>query len=198
MSTRGEQTKELILAKASRLFNEHGFSGASLSDVMKATGLQKGGLYNHFGSKEDLALEAFEYAVKQVTNRFSQLLTGRNTAIERLEALLEGFQQYYDRPPVPGGCPIMNTAIDTDDSNPRLRERARQAMDQFLLDIAAIVRGGIQSNEFRADVDPVEVATILLTTFEGGLMMSKLHGNSSYLKSVIEHMRRYVRGLINA
>lgn len=198
MSTRGEQTKELILAKASRLFNEYGFSGASLSDVMKATGLQKGGLYNHFGSKEDLALEAFEYAVKQVTNRFSQLLTGRNTAIERLEALLEGFQQYYDRPPVPGGCPIMNTAIDTDDSNPRLRERARQAMDQFLLDIAAIVRGGIQSNEFRADVDPVEVATILLTTFEGGLMMSKLHGNSSYLKSVIEHMRRYVRGLINA
>lgn len=198
MSTRGEQTKELILAKASRLFNEYGFSGASLSDVMKATGLQKGGLYNHFGSKEDLALEAFEYAVKQVTNRFSQLLTGRNTAIERLEALLEGFQQYYDRPPVPGGCPIMNTAIDTDDSNPRLRERARQAMDQFLLDIAAIVRGGIRSNEFRADVDPVEVATILLTTFEGGLMMSKLHGNSSYLKSVIEHMRRYVRGLINA
>jgi AcrR family transcriptional regulator len=198
MSTRGEQTKELILAKASRLFNEHGYSGASLSDVMKATGLQKGGLYNHFQSKEDLALEAFEYAVKQTTDRFAQLLAGKNTAPERLAALLDGFQHYYDRPPVPGGCPIMNTAIDTDDSNPRLRERARKAMDEFLHGIAAIVRSGIKRKEIRADVDPKEVATILLTLFEGGLMMSKLHGNSSYLKSVTEHMRRYVRGLIIA
>lgn len=196
MSTRGEQTKELILAKASRLFNEHGYSGASLSDVMKATGLQKGGLYNHFGSKEDLALEAFEYAVKQVTDRFAELLAGKSTALERLEALLDGFQHYYDRPPVPGGCPIMNTAIDADDSNPRLRARARQAMDDFLQSIAAIIKGGIKRKEIRADVNAKEAATILLTSFEGGLMMSRLHGNSSYLKSVTEHMRQYVRGLL--
>ena len=58
--SKGEQTRERILARSAQLFNRQGYSGSSLSDIMRETGLEKGGIYNHFSSKEQLALEAFD------------------------------------------------------------------------------------------------------------------------------------------
>ena len=60
--TKGEQTRREIVQKAAPLFNQKGYEGTSLSDLMKATGLQKGGIYRHFSSKEELATEAFDYS----------------------------------------------------------------------------------------------------------------------------------------
>ena len=57
--SKGEQTKELILSQAAVVFNRQGYFGARLDDIMRATGLEKGGIYNHFASKDDLALQAF-------------------------------------------------------------------------------------------------------------------------------------------
>ena len=53
------------LQSASRLFRERGFSGASISEIMTATGLTHGSFYNHFDSKEDLLAEAFAHASEQ-------------------------------------------------------------------------------------------------------------------------------------
>ena len=49
---KGEQTRQYIIRKAAPIFNQRGFNGAALSDLMKATGLEKGGIYRHFDSKE--------------------------------------------------------------------------------------------------------------------------------------------------
>ncbi len=53
------------LQSASRLFRERGFAGASISEIMTATGLTHGSFYNHFDSKEDLLAEAFAHASEQ-------------------------------------------------------------------------------------------------------------------------------------
>ena len=58
--SKGDDTKERIIEQTAPLFNQMGFFGSSLSDIMQATGLKKGGIYNHFGSKEQLALEAYD------------------------------------------------------------------------------------------------------------------------------------------
>ncbi|MBI3683566.1 MAG: TetR/AcrR family transcriptional regulator [Acidobacteria bacterium] len=192
MPPKGDQTRQRILRKAARLFNERGYSGASMNDILRATGLQKGGLYNHFASKEDLAVEAFEYSVRRVSERVQSWLVGKNTAPERLHALIGGFLEYAQDPPVPGGCPLMNTAIENDDSNARLRERARLAMEQFLGGIAAIVKGGIKRGELRADADPAQAAMVLLATFEGALMLSRLNRDGKPMQQAAEFMRRYV------
>ena len=60
--TKGERTRQEIVRNAAPLFNTKGYEGTSLSDLMAATGLQKGGIYRHFASKEELAAEAFDYA----------------------------------------------------------------------------------------------------------------------------------------
>src|ERR1700683_4139331 len=55
---KGEQTRQEIIRKAAPIFNQKGYDGAALSDLMRATGLEKGGIYRHFGSKQELAGEA--------------------------------------------------------------------------------------------------------------------------------------------
>ena len=62
---KGEQTRQEIIRKAAPIFNQRGYHGAALSDLMKATGLEKGGIYRHFDSKEQLAAEAFDYAWRE-------------------------------------------------------------------------------------------------------------------------------------
>src|ERR1700678_1948300 len=59
--TKGEQTRRRIVEAAAPIFNKRGYEGASLSELMEATGLKKGGIYRHFSSKEELAAEAFDY-----------------------------------------------------------------------------------------------------------------------------------------
>jgi len=69
--SKGEQTRTMILERTAQLFSCKGYFGSSLSDIMEATGLEKGGIYNHFTSKEQLALEAFDYAFEMVQQRIS-------------------------------------------------------------------------------------------------------------------------------
>src|SRR6266436_9707452 len=55
---KGEQTRREIIRKAAPIFNQKGYDGAALSDLMRATGLEKGGIYRHFASKQELAGDA--------------------------------------------------------------------------------------------------------------------------------------------
>jgi AcrR family transcriptional regulator len=59
--TKGETTRQKIIAQAAPLFNRLGYAGCSMQDIMAATGLEKGGLYRHFSGKEELAEESFRY-----------------------------------------------------------------------------------------------------------------------------------------
>src|SRR5438105_2352952 len=92
--SKGELTRELILRRTAPLFNQQGYFGASLADVMQATGLEKGGIYNHFGSKEQLALEAFDYAVAEVEQRFWHAIDAADHAVDKLLAVVTVFSAF--------------------------------------------------------------------------------------------------------
>src|ERR1700730_707431 len=96
--SKGEQTRDRILARSVQLFNRQGYSGASLTDIMRETGLEKGGIYNHFSSKEQLALEAFDYAYALVQQRMRHSLADKLNAIERLLAIVSVFQDLVEDP----------------------------------------------------------------------------------------------------
>src|SRR5205814_8589295 len=105
-------TREMILEQAAQVFNRKGYFGASMTDIMKATGLEKGGIYNYFHSKDDLALQAFDYSVDLVRQEFAAAITGKFPAVQRLEAVFDVFRGLSQGKPLKGGCPILNTAIE--------------------------------------------------------------------------------------
>jgi TetR/AcrR family transcriptional repressor of nem operon len=190
--SKGEQTRERILARSAQLFNRQGYFGASLADIMRETGLEKGGIYNHFSSKEQLALESFDYAYGLVQQRVRLALSGKFDAIERLLAIVSVFKGIFEDPLVPGGCPILNTAIEADDSNEALRDRARAAMDNWRTTIHRIVNKGIERQQIRPGVDADEVASILIATLEGAIMLSNLYKDSTHMRRAADHMARYI------
>src|SRR3974390_635998 len=96
--SKGEETREMILARTAQLFSRQGYFGASLSDIMRETGLEKGGIYNHFTSKEQLALESFDYAYGLVQLSMRNALTGKFNAVDRLCAVVSVFQGIVENP----------------------------------------------------------------------------------------------------
>jgi len=190
--SKGEQTREMILARAAQLFSQRGYFGSSLADLMQATGLEKGGIYNHFSSKEQLALEAFDYAFTLLQQRIRYTLSGKTHAVNRLLAIITYFQGIIEDPPLIGGCPILNTAIEADDAYPVLRDRARAAMDSLRTTIERIVTKGIERQEIRAEVDATACATIFIATLEGALMLSKLYEDPVHMQRAANHLTHYI------
>lgn len=188
---KGERTREWIVARAAEVFNTQGAAGTSLSDIMKATGLKKGGIYNHFGSKDELALASFDYAAMVVDRRFAPVW--HESGFAALIAFVETFRGYGLAPPMIGGCPILNTAVDSDDTHPLLRERARAVVSAWQARLHAAVETGQARGEIRADIDAAATATVLIATLEGGLMLSKLDGDLAHLEQAADHLRAYLK-----
>lgn len=194
---KGEQTRQEIIRRAAPLFNQKGYEGTALSDLMEATGLEKGGIYRHFDSKQELAGEAFDHAWKLVmATRFEGTDDIPNT-VDRLRQFLRNFRERRVGL-VPGGCPLLNTAIESDDGNPQLRNKARHALRSWLDRLQTIVREGQQKREIRSDIDPGELATLIITTLEGSLMVSRLERKADPLALACRHLEAYLEANVRA
>ena len=86
--TKGEQTRRKIVEAAAPIFNQRGYEGSSLNDLMEATGLKKGGIYRHFTSKEELAAEAFDYTWEAAWNVRLLHVDEKTNGIEKLKQLI--------------------------------------------------------------------------------------------------------------
>jgi TetR/AcrR family transcriptional regulator, transcriptional repressor for nem operon len=191
---KGEATRRLILERASPVFNQLGFAGASMTEIVEATGIEKGGIYNHFGSKEELAVEAFDYAISLIVDGYAAVQEGK-VGLDRIVAMIEIFSDWSGHPHVAGGCPIMNTAIEADDTNPALAARARAAMDSWHRLIGSIVKDAKARGELDPDVDPYELATLVTSTLEGSLMLSRLFHDPAYKHRAVASLTEHVESL---
>jgi TetR/AcrR family transcriptional regulator, transcriptional repressor for nem operon len=189
-TSKGQKTRERIVAKAANLFNQRGFEGSSMSDVMAATGLEKGGIYRHFSSKEELAAEAFDYAWKSAFETRIHDLEQVPNSIEKLKRFIVNF--INGRPAVPGGCPVLNTAVEADDGNLLLRDRVRAAWREWRDYLAEIVAAGLKRKEIRPEVDAKQVATLIISSLEGALMIARLERNKEALLTAQSHLERYL------
>lgn len=193
--TKGERMKRTIAAATAPLFNRQGFAGASMTDIMAATGLGKGGIYNHFRSKEELAVAAFDFSVALIRDRLDAALENKDTAADRLLAMAQVFALHVTNPPVPGGCPLFNTAVDSDDTHPEMRDRAREALDRWHNLVRGTVRKGIARGEFRPDIDVDTFATLFIASLEGGIALSRLNGTEVHIQRVLAAMAREIRNM---
>ena len=184
-----------IIAAVSPLFNKQGFAGTSISDVLRATSLEKGGLYNHFESKEELAIAAFEHAWERVRAYFVGALSASEPGRAYLHRFVEAFVSYAERPLVEGGCPLANAAVDSDDSTPFLREhvtRAIRSLRSMLRDHAVLAR---ERGEFVAECDPDVVADFMLATFEGAAVTGRAMRIRGSARRAMAGLAQWLRSL---
>jgi TetR/AcrR family transcriptional repressor of nem operon len=176
--SKGEKTRRNIVAKAAVLFNQRGFEGCSMQDIVDAVGLEKGSIYGHFSSKEELALEAFNFAWADTVQKRLGNLDTVGDAVDKLKLHVKN---YVDTPSFSGGCPWLNLAVDADDGNQALRDRARKALRQWESALVNIVVEGQRRGEIQREVQPQGIAALLISTLEGSTAISRIDKRSQAL-----------------
>ncbi len=187
------ETKEAILRHAGGLFNLQGYKATSISHITDATGYTKGAIYRHFKNKEKLEEQSLVYLMGVMFEKLRTQIKEQKTAGNKLMALIHFFESYITKPPIKGGCPLLNVAIEADDNSPHLRKKAHTILEVLKESIVTILSNGIQFGQLKKGIDKEYYATVIIASLEGAIMMSKLSKNNHDIQIVISHLEKVIK-----
>ncbi|MFC5865491.1 TetR/AcrR family transcriptional regulator [Acidicapsa dinghuensis] len=193
--SKGQETRQRIIAEAAAIFNQRGYERCSIQTIMEATGLEKGGIYRHFESKEELAAEAFDFAWRATTAKRRQGLESIANQADRIQQHIANFAH---RAGIPGGCPLLNTAVDSENGNPVLRERVRAALADWQQMIVDTLESGKAAGTIRVSVDSLQAANHLIGTLEGAMLVKRIGRNEQPIRQAIEQLHAWVDSELRA
>lgn len=188
-----DATKERILSKSGILFNTQGYKATSISDITTSTGFTKGAIYRHFKSKAALEKDTLFHLSGIMFEKLQVRIKCESTAGDKLRAIFRYFESYVTSPPLKGGCPLMNAAIEADDSNPTLRKEAVKILDILRDSVIHILKNGIRFKQIKRETDLEFYATMIISSLEGAIMMSKLRGDNHDIRRVIKHLEAQLK-----
>ncbi len=192
---KSEKTRQFILETAAPIFNKKGYAGTSLSDLTSATGLTKGSIYGNFKNKDEIAVAAFEYNVGNITRFFFRRMESAATFMEKLLVYPRGYRKLYKSMIACGGCPILNTATEADDTHEILCRLTVEVICNWKDDIVDLIKQGKTAGEIKSEADPEKTARILLSLFEGSGILAKVTGESAYILNAIDHMEQLIASI---
>ncbi|MBV4360145.1 TetR/AcrR family transcriptional regulator [Pinibacter aurantiacus] len=193
--SKADRTREFIIEKTAPIFNVKGYAGTSISDLTEATGLTKGSIYGNFENKDEVALAAFDCNYKKISSYLKAEMDKHSSYKEKLLVHASFYENFFKAPFPDGGCPILNTAIEADDTHPQLRERASEAISSWKNKIMELIKKGIDNKEFRPDVPLEQTAISLIALIEGGIMVAKLTGKLNYRKLIMQSVEKAINDL---
>jgi len=184
--SKAERTRQFIIETTADIFNTKGYAGTSMSDITEATGLTKGSIYGNFGNKEDVALAVFDYNYAKVSAVIQQRIRAAKTFHDKLMVYAQVYDQYTRNNLFPqGGCPILNTAVEADDTNSLLKDRAAQAILKWRRSVQNLMQGGVDAGEFKEGLDIPRLALSIIAMLEGGIMISKVTNSQFCLDKIM-------------
>ncbi len=187
-----EVTKEIILKKSGVLFNTNGYKATSISHITDATGFTKGAIYKHFASKNELERETLAFLSNTLFVKMREIISAENNAVDKLRAIFRFFESYISNPPLKGGCPLLNAAIEADDAHPTLRKEAMKTLTILKKSLVVILENGIEHKQIKPGIDKAFFSTLIIAILEGGIMMSKLEGTNDDIRKMTKYLQQQV------
>ncbi|MCS4225479.1 TetR/AcrR family transcriptional regulator [Sphingobacterium sp. BIGb0165] len=190
--SKAEQTRQFIIEKTASIFNKKGYYATSLSDITTATGLTKGSIYGNFKDKDDLALQVYTYQSKKIADGVDQQLSQHRTALKKLFAFFDFYKENFKNIAASGGCPLMNAAIEADDSLPFLTPKVKRSFTLWRQRLISILEEGITNEEFKQHISAEHFAITFMAMIEGGILLAKISGRGKDLTIVLDNMKEMV------
>ena len=172
------------MERAADLFAERGIAGTSLDEVLAAAKAGKGQFYHYFRSRDELAAAAVGHRCAQVLAGLTQVLGGVSSLAE-LERALAGFVAGFEQMGLPG-CPIGTLATEVAGRNEDAQLQAAAGFDSWERLLADALERMRQRGELRADTEPTLLATGLLASIEGGMVLSQARKNIASLRTAVD------------
>jgi TetR/AcrR family transcriptional repressor of nem operon len=161
--------KDRIIHESLRQFSTKGFMSTSINDILESVGTSKGGLYNHFKSKEELFFAALSEARKIWRQRnlagFDQLAR----PLDKIKKLLENYRDHYlaDSENFPGGCIFVTLAVELNDQQPHLAKELNEGFRRFKGLIKWLLDQEKAAGHLRDGVDTSVVAEMIFSGLLG-------------------------------
>ena len=192
---RGRASRERIVERAADLFAERGIAGTSVDEVLAAAKAGKGQFYHYFRNRDELAAAAVGYRCAQVVDGLTDAL-GDVSSMAGLEQALAGFIAGFEQTGLPG-CPIGTLATEVAGRNEAARMQAAAGFDAWERLLADALERMRQRGELRADAQPAVLATGLLASIEGGMVLSQARQDVASLRIAVDTGLAQVRARLN-
>ncbi|MDR3007650.1 MAG: TetR/AcrR family transcriptional regulator [Sphingobacterium sp.] len=196
--SKAEQTRQYIIEKTAPIFNKKGYFATSLSDITTATGLTKGSIYGNFKDKDDLATHVYTYQSKKIAEAVNQQIIQQKTELKKLLSFLDFYKENFKNIAASGGCPMMNAAVEADDSLSFLTPKVKRSFDLWRQRLILILEEGVASGEFKQHISAENYAITFMAMIEGGILLSKISGRGKDLAIVLDKMKEMVDREIKA
>jgi AcrR family transcriptional regulator len=181
---RGRASRERIVERAAELFAQRGIAGTSVDEVLAAAGAGKGQFYHYFRGRDELAAAAVGFRCAQVVTGLTEAL-GSVSSLAGLEEALAGFMAGFEQSGMPG-CPIGTLASEVSGRNEDARVQAAAGFDAWERLLADALERMRQRGDLRADAVPAVLATGLLASIEGGMVLSQARKDMASLRVAVE------------
>jgi TetR/AcrR family transcriptional repressor of nem operon len=188
MTTKGDQTKSKIITEATKLVQKKGFEATSMSDVVEATGMQKGCLYFHFTGKDELLAAILEKAKTDFFQLVDAGLAGK-TPGERLDNFFSGVLEYQKSMGFSGGCIFGNIALEMSDKDKWVSAFIKDLFDEWTSKIHTVVKAAQKTKQVTAKIPADVLAKHIIMALEGGIMLSRLEKREKPLKDCLASLR---------
>ena len=191
-----EATRENLLCCAFQEIYEHGYAGASLDRILANSGVTKGALYHHFGSKADLAHAVIDEVIRPfVLERWVEPLREADdpitTVIETCATLMSGMTDKE----MACGCPLNNLAQELTNSDEEFREHIVAVFDEWRSGIADAFARGVELGTVRSDVDPAAIGAFRVAGIEGMATTAKSSRDRPLAMSVGKTFSQFLESL---
>jgi AcrR family transcriptional regulator len=169
--------KEKIVRESLKLFSLKGFLSTSIHDIMREAKTSKGGLYNHFKSKDEIFSAVLSEARKIWRDRNLAGLDQIEKPVGKVRKLLENYRDRYlrDTETFPGGCVFVTLSVELDDQNPLFSKELNEGFVRLKAMIRRLLDEGKESGELRAEVNTEAVTEMI---FSGMLGASVIYGTA--------------------
>jgi AcrR family transcriptional regulator len=151
--SKGEQTREAILAHALGLATRVGFEGLTIGRLAEDLRMSKSGLFAHFRSKEALQLDILRMAGTRMVESVVKPALAVPRGEPRVRALFERWLAWEQSPSLPGGCPFMAASFELDDRPGPVRDFVVQNLRDWIDTLTGAARIAVSEGHFRADLD---------------------------------------------
>jgi len=196
MTNKGDLTRQNIIDNSLQLFSVKGFYNTSINDIMETTGLTKGGLYAHFGSKEDIWYSVYDMAVRIWKDIVFKNTKDVKNPLERLEKLIvNDIKLYLGGNVFEGGCFFLNMLVELSGQSPTMSKHILQGFIKFSRLIKSWLSEAQEKGILKDNLNLKEISNFIVITLNGAAAIYASSRDAAILNQTVDQLRFYLNQL---